>query len=375
MINVNVFNSVGGVVFFDRMINHWRASGLAVGSYSAVHGVSYRATGGLFSRLLLRWRMYIGFSLSCWWRARRSRVGSIHLATTNPFFLPALVSRATSGRKTTINLLYDLYPEALVHAGVVRPGSWLAGRCAEITRYSLRECDVTVFLGTHLQAYVEATYGPARRAVTIPVGADGSLFKDFSPRALAPKVKPRILYCGQMGRLHDVETLLAAWDCGEVAALDWAIHAGGADDKRLRAKAKERDGVIWGGGLSDPDWVDAMKQSPVALVTIAPGAETVVMPSKTYSALVAGQAILAICPMKSDLADLVQKHDCGWVVEPGDVSGFRCVLTEILNRPEILLQKRTNAFEAGHSHYDVSVIATRWIELFRELGPLQTDSI
>ena len=61
-----------------------------------------------------------------------------------------------------------------------------------------------------------------------------------------------------------------------------------------------------------------MLRAQVALVTIAPGAERVVMPSKTYSALVAGQAILAICRRESDLADLVRQHDCGWVVEPGN---------------------------------------------------------
>jgi glycosyltransferase involved in cell wall biosynthesis len=284
------------------------------------------------------------------------------------------VSRATFGRKTTINLLYDLFPEALIQAGIVRPDSWLAGRCADITRYSLRECDVTVFLGEHLRAYVEATYGSARRAVIIPVGADGSLFSDFPPRGTLSQAKPRILYCGQMGRMHEVETLLAAWDSGEAAALEWVFHSGGAGYRRLRAKAKDRSGVVWGAGLSDAEWVDAMKQAEVALVTIARGAEMVVMPSKTYSALVAGQAILAICPMKSDLAALVQKHDCGWVVEPGDVGAFRGVLTEILERPEILLRKRTNAFEAGHTHYDMTVIAERWMELFTELSSSQSSS-
>jgi len=39
---------------------------------------------------------------------------------------------------------------------------------------------------------------------------------------------------------------------------------------------------------------------------MAPGAEQVVMPSKTYSAMMAGQAVLAIAPEESDLVDLIK---------------------------------------------------------------------
>ena len=51
-----------------------------------------------------------------------------------------------------------------------------------------------------------------------------------------------------------------------------------------------------GGGLSQAEWIATMESADVALVTMVPGSETVVMPSKTYSAMMAGQAILAIAP-------------------------------------------------------------------------------
>jgi colanic acid biosynthesis glycosyl transferase WcaI len=107
----------------------------------------------------------------------------------------------------------------------------------------------------------------------------------------------------------------------------------------------------------------------LALVTIAPGAERVVMPSKTYSALVAGQAILAICPRKSDLADLVFRHDCGWVVEPGDVAGLTRTLAWMAEKPDELWAKRRNSFEAGHRHYDTGVLAETWMNFFEEMRP------
>jgi glycosyltransferase involved in cell wall biosynthesis len=270
-------------------------------------------------------------------------------------------------RGTTINLLYDLFPEALVQTGKVSADSWIARKCAAITRFALRECAVTVFLGQRLRVYAEESHGSARRAVVIPVGAYGKPFEDSYPAQLSAGVRPRILYAGQMGRMHDVETLAAVWTAPEAASVDWTFHASGPGYGWLRKTVAIRPGVVLGEALDDATWQQIMRQAQVALVTIAAGAERVVMPSKVYSALVAGQAILAICRRTSDLADLVCQHDCGWIVEPGDQDGLRRVLDCIAGSPSVVWAKRRNAFEAGHRCYDVGTVAGIWMDLFKDL--------
>ena len=134
--------------------------------------------------------------------------------------------------------------------------------------------------------------------------------------------------------------------------------------------------VELGGNLPNAEWVPAMLNADIALVTMIPGAERVVMPSKTYSALVAGQAILAVAPRDSDLADLVIKHDCGWVIEPESlakgrpghgVAGLTALLAHLAEHPDEVLRKRENAYRAGHEHYDMSVIARQWDSLLKRV--------
>jgi glycosyltransferase involved in cell wall biosynthesis len=366
--SIEVYNSVSGAAFFQRLVHEWEATGARVVLYQAVTDSEYRARRGALGRIALRWRMYAGYAWRCWRGARQGRIHSpLRVVTTNPFFAPALVARATRGQEATINLVYDLFPEALVQAGKIAPGSWLARRCAAVTRFALRECAATVFLGDRLRAYAEATYGPARRAVVIPVGADGLPFIDSPPQPPAAGIRPQILYSGLMGHMHDTDTLAAGWTEAETDGVAWTFHASGAGYARLRATVGARAGVTWGGALPETEWQQVMKQAQVALVTIAPGAERVVMPSKVYSALVAGQAILAICRRASDLADLVIRHECGWVVEPGDLAGLKHALGCIAQNPDELQAKRRNAFAAGHRHYDMGVVAKTWITLFAEL--------
>jgi colanic acid biosynthesis glycosyl transferase WcaI len=376
---IEVYNSVGGAAFFQRLLDEWKATGAEVIPYQVISESDYRKHRGMSGRLALRWHMYAGYAWACWQGARKGRVLSpVRVVTTNPFFAPALVARATREQGATINLLYDLYPEALIQAGKIAPGSWVARRCAAVTRFALRECAATVFLGDRLRAFAEAAHGPARRAVVIPVGADGSPFKDTPPELLPAGVRPQILYSGLMGRMHETDTLAAWFTEAENNGVKWAFHASGAGYARLRKITGVRAEVTWGTALPEAAWQQAMKQAQVALVTIAPGAERVVMPSKTYSALVAGQAILAICRRASDLADLVIRHDCGWVVEPGDLAGLRHALNGIAQDPRGLWAKRRNAFAAGHRHYDTGIVAETWMQLFAELkkpAPAFADTI
>jgi glycosyltransferase involved in cell wall biosynthesis len=363
---IEVYSSIGGGAFFEALLQEWERMGWKINRHHALLEAEYRKPRRRLSRLTLRWRMYAGFAWSCWRWARVRNHEAVRVVTTNPFFAPSLVQWAAKSHGATIQLLYDLFPDALIHAGTVQKDDWIARRCAMITGYALRECAVTVFLGERIRRHAEETYGAARRSVVIPVGADGTRFRDYPP-ALAT-VPLTVLYAGQMGRMHDVETLEQTILAGIPAGLEFVFHANGIGYTNLRRRCENAPRCRWAGALSDDAWARVMRQAHVALVTMASGAEDVVMPSKTYSALVAGQAILAICPADSDLADLVRKHDCGWVVNPGDVEMLERILQEIVSDPTGLQSKRERAYAAGHQSYDCRVLAKEWEGLFATLG-------
>ncbi|HEY4989400.1 MAG TPA: hypothetical protein VII09_06310 [Opitutaceae bacterium] len=175
--------------------------------------------------------------------------------------------------------------------------------------------------------------------------------------------------------MHDVDTLAAVLVGRSPVPVEWQFHACGVGYERLKSVVGAVPNVTWDGPLEDGPWRRAMLDSDVALVTVGAGAERVVMPSKSYSALVAGQAVLAICSRESDLADLIVAHDCGWVVEPGDVNGLRWVLRQIGGNAGDVMARRRRAFRAGQEFYDMKPIAREWFELFRELSGTARSAI
>jgi glycosyltransferase involved in cell wall biosynthesis len=345
---------------------------------------------------------------------------------------------ATYLHPNVVHLVYDLFPEALIHAGKWREGSLKVRIVRWVVRRTLRRAKTNVFLGARLKDYVESIHGAVENGLIIPVGADQSLFR-MSPKQRLSESDPAsfqyatrlsssksgtgservprseatkrpdsamlktgpsesqnqtpskignrkskiqsaqtVLYCGNLGNMHDTDTLFDYWrdvsttNHSSTQPVTFHFNCSGpkrAELEQVVAGLAEgiQSSICVGDGLSQKEWIERMEESEVALVTMAPGSEQVVMPSKTYSAMMAGQALLVIAPEDSDLVDLVKSVDCGWWVKPGDVDALGAVLRELADDAALVLEKRERAFKYAHEHFGQDHIAGAWQALFEKL--------
>jgi colanic acid biosynthesis glycosyl transferase WcaI len=327
-------------------------------------------------KLIARLRAYIIYPVRmglCFGFSSRSLLAVV---SSNTFYAPFVATIVLKRHAKLVNWVLDLYPDVLVLNGNIRRDGAAYWVLARLAKWTMSRSAANVFLGEYLLSSAETRYGPIRNPVVIPIGADGRPFRGCAPVERAGSLK--ILYSGNMGRMHDVATVASAILAGIPAGISFVFRSSGVgydELKRLLGDRRENSPFdIWGRPidlgecLGSSGWFEEMLSADVALVTLLPGAEQLVIPSKTFSAMVAGQAILAIASRQSDLASIVQEYDCGWVVEPGDVDGLRRTLEEIVNNRQLCLQKRKASYEAGHKHFDQVVLATRWKALFDCVG-------
>jgi glycosyltransferase involved in cell wall biosynthesis len=412
MQKVNFWSSTEYSGFLAGLLRELEKKGFQARQRYQISEAAYRTAKSLPARLFLRFRQYVVYPLQLCLalilqrlkQAREKTDGSqqwsaadITVVTSNTFYAPLL---ATIFHSQVVHLVYDLFPEALIHSGKWREGSLKVRMVRWITRQTLRRSKINVFLGEQLKAYVIDTYGPLQNAVVIPVGADQTL---FTREPQATHKVPTLLYCGNFGHMHDSGTLFSYWqqvlidqqqepdkhtdltshnmnsaaDPKLEATLpqhvNWHFCCTGPKRSQLESAinklpAAVRHHLTLESGLSKAAWVAAMESAEVALVTMTNGAETVVMPSKTYSAMMAGQAILAIAPERSDLVDLVKTADCGWWVEPDDVKGLSSIIGEIAQNSQDLLQKRLRAYHYAHRYLGQDALVSSWIDNFYNCG-------
>jgi len=89
----------------------------------------------------------------------------------------------------------------------------------------------------------------------------------------------------------------------------------------------------------------------VTVITLSKGVEGLSIPGKVYYAMAGGSALLCISSGNNELKNIVDKHQCGISVEPGDVEGFVSAIKRFYQDHVFLKSCKENARKAVESHY------------------------
>ncbi len=373
---IEFFCSVTGTRFLERMLDEFRNAGHTVRVVNVLSDEDYRRKKSRLGQIWMRWLMYgwYPFKVTCYLIWVPVQPGTVRMTVTTPFYAPALVQMLSRWKRApTMCLLYDVFPDALIVAGKIKPHSAVAKLLAAVTRYSIRSSSVTIYLGKRLMEHAEKAYGPSRARAVIPVGSDGE-FLDSEPAPVCAGQRVRILYAGSMGHVHEIDTIAALFESTLPTEFEFHFHASGSNYSRLKERLiqmpkQPQNNISLGGPVLDGIWRGVMSEAHISLVTMCPGAEKVVFPSKAYSSLMAGHAILAICSRDSDLAELVLSHDCGWQVKPGNTQELRNILQSIQRDKAELNEKRRNAYTIGHRFFEMRTVAASYMALAKRILP------
>ena len=368
---INFWTSTEYGGFMNALMSELRSNSIEASQRFNISEKTYRSARSIPQRLLLRIRQYIVYPIQLgvhlFFEALKGNANRPVVVATNTFFAPLL---ATFFNGRVVHLVYDLFPEAMIHSGKWQEGQFRVKFFRWLVSLGLRRSAKNIFLGIRLKKYVESIHGSLPNSQIIAVGANEAPFKKLKPLEYSGKIK--ILYCGNFGNMHESKTLFDALSSGINNSFQFLFHCSGPKRKELelfknKYEATLGDRLQVNEGLSNEAWVKVMQSSQIALVTMSEGSQEVVMPSKTYSAMIAGQAILAVAPEDSDLVDLIKASDCGWWVSPGEVNGFKECLVEIQSNQDLLLEKRQNAFRVAHEQFGQGCLAKQWVEVFESL--------
>jgi lipopolysaccharide/colanic/teichoic acid biosynthesis glycosyltransferase len=304
------------------------------------------------------------------------------IPTTNPFLLPpALVASRLLHRKAVVPLIYDLYPDALEASGALDRSSILSRALAELNQFTFKHADGVVFIGQRMAEHAIERYGEPRRWTVIETGADTSEFASCLQQPLEPDTEFEAWcqsknavasYIGNLGLMHDWRTLADAivdWTRREGSRqLGFVIAASGPGAAKLEAACAHLcdEQIRFIEPLENRAWVRLLALTDISLVTLRPEAHRTCVPSKTFSAMAAKSALLAVAPCDSDLAELVRSQKCGVVVEPGDAAQVVDHLARWIERPAELASVRDRSYQALCAEYDMPRLAQKWLDFLED---------
>jgi glycosyltransferase involved in cell wall biosynthesis len=253
-------------------------------------------------------------------------------------------------------MVHDIYPDVLVRLKGLAENSLMTRVWRWLNRVSYEQADAVMTLGECMAGTLAGQFDPARtkagRLEIIQPWADTARLRplpkaeNWFARSQGQVGKLTVMYSGNMGMGHDIETMLnTARRLRPVRDLHFMFIGAGpkwqivADYLRQEAPANVTL-MPW-----QPEAVApfSLAAADVALVSLEAGAEGLAFPSKALSAMAAGSALLGLSRTPSDLQALIEQFRCGLNVKPGDVEGLVQAILTFRDDASFLAQCRRTA--------------------------------
>ncbi len=352
----------------------------------------YRTWGTTFPKLSLAGRIVnqLSFTGSVFFHLLLRRPKRPILVLTNPPFL-AIVCAVLYVLKLGppyLYLIFDVYPETAVRLGLLGEHSWLARTWERLNLFVCRHASAIIVIGRCMKDVINRKLQRGGVLVNgnlhhIHVWCDDKAIRPVprraNPLAETFEVAGKFVvgYFGNMGRFHDVETIMGAAErlrderqivfllVGEGHKKKWAMdyaRGNGLDNCRFH-------GYVGRGQLSC-----LLSLADVGLVSLLNGQEGLSVPSKTFGLMAAGVPVAAVVPRASEIARIVREQECGVWIEPGRTEDLAKEILRLRGSRETLRIMGANGLRAIRRNFSIERASVCYLDLLAKAGAEAHDA-
>ncbi|MCK4823243.1 glycosyltransferase family 4 protein, partial [bacterium] len=295
------------------------------------------------------------FFKALWFVWRRPKNSTLFIVSNPPFLGLAGLFFKRVRRQRYVMLVYDVYPDFLVPLGRLKRGV-ISGCWDFFNRLVYENASLVITIdrdmGKRLGKKFDVSKTDGKKVVCIPPWADIEVIKpvDKKQNQFAAKYdlldKTTILYSGNMGHSHDIETILnGAKKLKMEAGIHFLFIGEGAKWSLVEKTIEEFQLKNITLLPFQPEEVLplSMTSGDIGIVTYEDGTQGCMSPSKAYYYMAAGLPILVISEYETDLTRLVKEKGCGIWVKNGDIDGMAKAVKELSENPGLLTRYKKAA--------------------------------
>ncbi len=267
----------------------------------------------------------------------------------------------------------DVYPDIAIELGVLSPRGPLTRIIGALANWSRRNADGIIALGDDMRDLLIARGIPAAKISVAENWADSA---EIAPQPF-PEGPLHLLYSGNLGLAHDIETLQGAMlALNKAGRFHFTFAGGGPRRKSLESFAlgHKLSNIFFRGYCPRSELSQTLAQCHVGVVTQHPRVHGSVVPSKVYSILAAGRPIVYIGQVDTTPARIIRRFDCGWQIDPGDVDGLVGVLQRLEANRWLVHSAGQRARQAFLENYDREIGVRRIAAIVSPSRPGTTPS-
>jgi colanic acid biosynthesis glycosyl transferase WcaI len=320
--------------------------------------------GAAFSRgKVTRVVSYVSFLMSAAMRGIREPRPELVVTLTTPPLISLLgtLLKTVRGSRHFIWEM-DVYPDIAVDLNVLKEKSLVTKLVGIFADFSRNRADGIIVLGEDMKLRLVARGIPEHKILVAENWADGN---DIVPSPF-PDGPLVVHYSGTLGLAHELHTISEAMrELRDNDRFRFVFVGGGAQRAELEKFCREQriSNADFRPYASRTDLGQSLAQGHVGLVTQLPKTLGSVVPSKTYGIMAAGRPVLYVGPENATPSLVLQRHECGWRIEPGDVPAMVRLLTRLEQDRSLVREAGARARRAFEDHYDRPIGVARVLSI------------
>lgn len=308
---------------------------------------------------------------------RLLRPGDIVVAKTDPPLISVIAATIARARGATlVNWLQDLFPEVAVALGMKGLSGTIGRRLRRWRNRSLESACANVVLGHRGTDRLRAE-GVRGNIVVIPNWADGATIAPLPHERNGLRAhwglngKFVVGYSGNMGRVHEMETMLgAAILLRDRPDIVFLFIGGGPRRAAVQAAAVQSGlkNIVFHPYQPRERLRESLGAIDLHWISLLPAMEGLIVPSKFYGIAAAGRPTLFIGDRDGEIARLLRAAACGLAVEIGDSAAASAAIVSLCDDAPRRLAMGENARRLFEQQFDQPIALAKWRQLLQQAG-------
>ena len=324
---------------------------------------------------------WINYSLVSFWQMLKADKNTIIFLVSNPPFLGFFVLLINFIKKSQyVVLVYDIHPDILISFGVLNENSFVVKVWRTMNQRvwsrSIAVYTIGNVMAENLTRQFNVKNTKLGRVGVISPWADTNKIKpiDKADNPLSSELsqddKVTILYSGNMGISHDIDSILQAAKILKDEK-NIAFLLIGEGEKWQDAVDFQKDNNLTNLQVlpfqPEEKLPYTMSLADIALVALDGGAEGLMIPSKMFYYMAAGAAVIGICKGRNDVSNIIQNTNCGITIEPKKPDELAAIIKELSKDTKKLRKFKECARKSSVSNFSRNACTEK---LNKELLPM-----
>lgn len=335
----------------------------------------HRVWGTSFPKLNLIGKLlnHITFSISLFFRLLFIRDGVPYLVVTNPPFIGVIMALVkTLGGNPYIYIVFDVYPQTAIQLNVLKENSLLSRLWHKANAFVFKHATDIVTIGRCMETLIKDVLSKEHHQKMSRVhvwGDNERIVKQIESKPVNPFIerwnlegKFVVSYSGNMGRFHDMMTIIKAAEALQNTNTVFLFVGDGYYKSILQDYVTEHKitNCFFYPYVDRDEYGLSLSVAHLGLVSLLPNQVGLSVPSKSFGLMAASLPIVAVMPADCEIAKIIEENECGHRVDPGDVSGLVRFISNAAKHPSLLTKMGENGKKSVFEKFSLQEAATSY---------------